>query len=212
MNVTIIGTGKMARALSTRFLEGGHSVSLVGHTPGKADELAEELKSTVKGGGSMAVAKENTVPGEVVFLAIPYTATREVAEKFKDQMAGKIVVDITNPINYQTMETSVEVGSGAEEIAKNLSVTSRVVKGFNTTFATPLTSGQAGGLPLDVFLAGDDTQAKLKVAQLVESGGMKAIDTGPLVRARQLEAIGLLNVAMQAHRGTNFMSVFKVIE
>ena len=210
MNVTIIGTGKMARALSTRFLEGGNHVTLVGHSPGKAEELAEELKNTIKG-GSITAARENTIPGEVVFLAVPFAANQEVADKYRDMLADKIVVDITNPIKFQTMELAIPDSSAAEELAKTLSVTTRVVKAFNTTFATPLTAGQVGGLPLDVFMAGDDAEAKLIVAQLVEAGGMQAVDTGMLVRARQLEALQLLHIAMQAQRNTNFMDAIKVV-
>jgi 8-hydroxy-5-deazaflavin:NADPH oxidoreductase len=212
MKVTIIGTGKMARALSIRLLEGGNQVTLVGHTPGKAEELVAELEKTVKSSGSISSAKGKAITGEVAILAIPYSATTEVTDQFGDQLVGKIVVDITNPINFQTMQSAVENSSGAEEIAKHLSVTSRVVKAFNTTLATPLTSGQVGGLPLDVFIAGDDAQARAIVSELVESGGMRPIDAGPLARARQLEALGLLHIALQSQRNTNFMNAIKVID
>ena len=77
----------------------------------------------------------------------------------------------------------------------------RVVKAFNTTFARTLVAGTVAGQPLDVFIAGDDAAAKATIPQLVEAGGLCAIDTGPLSRARHLEEMGLL--------GTHFMSVWK---
>jgi NADPH-dependent F420 reductase len=212
MNVTIIGTGRMSRAISTRLLEADHHVSYVGHTPEKAEEIVKDMKQTVRGGGNTAVEKGKTFSGEVVILAIPYSAVKEVSEKYHDQLAERIVVDITNPVNYKTMQPATNGTSGAENIASLLPVTSRVVKAFNTIFANVLKNGEAGGLPLDIFIAGDDAQAKAIVSQLIESSGMRAIDTGPLMRARQLEAMGLLNIAMQPLRNTNFMSAFKVID
>lgn len=210
MDVTIIGTGKMARGLSTRLLVGGHSVSLIGHTPGKAESLAAELKPV--GNGRIEVAKDGRIDGEVVFLAVPYSVTKSVILTYHDQLAGKTLVDITNPINYQTMEpASPDNISGAEGLEKMLPETTNVVKAFNTVFSRTLPDAQKAGVPLDVFIAGDNPQAKAKVIQLVESGGMHPIDAGPLARARQLEALGLLHVALQSQINGGFASAIKII-
>ncbi len=211
MNVTIIGTGRMARGISTRLLEGGNKITLVGHTPGKAEALVEELKAAEKSVGSILVANEETLPGEFVFLAVPYPAAAGLVEHYHDELDGKILVDITNPIDYQSMQSLVKDGSAAEELARLAPVTTRVVKAFNTVFAKTLATGQVQGMPLDVFIAADDDDAKLKVMQLVESGRLRGIDVGPLVRARQLEALGILNVAMQSTTKTNFMSAIKLL-
>lgn len=127
-------------------------------------------------------------------------------------MAGKIVVDITNPIDFQTMQPAVEGSSGAEEIAKQQSVISRMVKAFNTTFTTPRTSGQVGGLLLDVFMAGDDREDKAVVIDRITSGGMRAIDTGPLVGARLVEAVGRLQIALQTQRNTYFVHALHTLD
>jgi predicted dinucleotide-binding enzyme len=86
-----------------------------------------------------------------------------------------------------------------------------VVKAFNTTFAQTLVAGTVAGQPLDVFIAGDDAAAKATISQLVEAGGLHAIDVGPLSRARQLEGIGLLGITLQGPLGTQFMSAWKLL-
>jgi hypothetical protein len=117
MDVTIIGTGKMARGISTRLLMGGHHVALAGHTAGKAESLAAELGSIGK--GRIEVIRDGALGGEVVFLAVPYTAAQSVVAAYRDQLKGKVLVDITNPMNFQTLEpTSPDNISGAEGLAK----------------------------------------------------------------------------------------------
>lgn len=81
----------------------------------------------------------------------------------------------------------------------------RVVKAFNTTFAKTLVTGEVAGQTLEVLIAGDDEDAKATVAGLVE-GGMRAIDVGPLRRARMLEQVGLFHMAIQEQIGSGFAS------
>ena len=73
----------------------------------------------------------------------------------------------------------------------------RVVEAFNTTFSGTLVEGQVAGQPLGMLIAGDDEEAKKAVAQLVRDGGLRAIDVGPLERARELEGLRLLGIALQ---------------
>jgi predicted dinucleotide-binding enzyme len=87
----------------------------------------------------------------------------------------------------------------------------RVVKAFNTTFAGTLSEGGVAGEPLDVFVAGDDEEAKAAVSKLVEDGGLRPIDAGPLKRARELEAAGLLHMSIQEPLGTGFGSALKIL-
>jgi hypothetical protein len=100
--------------------------------------------------------------------------------------------------------------SAAEEIAA-ASPAARVVKAFNTTFASVLVAGWAGGMPVDVFLAGDDPGAKAQVAALVSDGGMRPLDTGPLRRSRELEAFQLLHMTMQGPLGLDWASAIKLL-
>jgi predicted dinucleotide-binding enzyme len=133
-------------------------------------------------------------------------------QQYGDRLLGKIVVDITNPVDFSTMSPAVAPGtSGAEEIAKVAPVGARVVKAFNTTFAGTLVAGQVAGQPLDVFIASDDAEAKATISRLVEAGGLRAIDAGPLQRARQLEAVGLLHMALQFTLNTGFQTAVKLL-
>ena len=101
--------------------------------------------------------------------------------------------------------------SAAEEIAKALPTSVKVLKAFNTTYAGVLTQGNLAGQPLDVFIAGDDEQAKTTLAKLVEAGGQRPIDVGPLRRARLLESLGLLSILLQSKQEKPWMTGFKII-
>jgi 8-hydroxy-5-deazaflavin:NADPH oxidoreductase len=203
MQITIIGTGNMARGIGTRALAGGHDVTLVGTEPEKAQALAGELGGSARAGES--------VEGDVVILAVPYAAAAGIVRTYGDQLDGKVVVDITNPVDLNTFEPLQVEGSGAQQIAAAAPGGARVVKAFNTTFAGTLVEGAVSGQPLDVFIAGDDEGAKGTVSQLAESGGLRPVDAGPLVRARELEALGYLHMALQQSLGTGFGSTVKVL-
>lgn len=208
MQVTIIGTGNMARGIATRLLAGGHEVTLLGHEAGKGEELARELSGTVGAG-----AVGDPIAGDVVVLAVPYDAAGPLVQQYGEGLSGKVVVDITNPVDWQTFDGLVTPpeSSAAEEIQKAAPEGARVVKAFNTTFAGTLVEGEVAGQPLDVYVAGDDAGAKETVAQLVRDGGLVAIDAGPLRRARELERLGFLGMTLQQPLGLNFQSAWKLI-
>jgi 8-hydroxy-5-deazaflavin:NADPH oxidoreductase len=206
MDLTIIGTGNMARALATRALAGGHGVTVVG----KDEQHAQEAAASVEGSISTAVTGD-PIDGDVVVLAVYYPDAREAVEQYSDQLAGRVVVDITNPVN-ETFDGLVVPadGSAAQELA-TLAPEARFVKAFNTTFARTLGAGEVSGHALDVLIAGDDEAAKDAVATLARDGGLNPIDTGPLQRARELEAAGLLHMTLQNELGTGFASALKII-
>jgi hypothetical protein len=137
MGETIVGTGRVARDIATRLLAGGHGVTLMGRDPAKAAQLAAELPSAAKRGAVVQTAAlGNPIADDVVFLAIWYPATVEVVQRYGAQFAGKVLVDITNPLNAGFDELAVAADtSAAEEIAKVAPPGTRVVKAFNTTFA-----------------------------------------------------------------------------
>ena len=212
MNVTIIGSGNMARGIGTRFLSGGHNITYMDRQPEKAKAAASEVASRAKGGKAEGVALGTPIKDEIVILAIPYGATGEVIESLGKKLDGKIIIDITNPLNATYSGSAVAPGtSGAQEIAKKLPADATVLKAFNTTFARTLLSGKVDGTPLDVFIAGDAAGPKAKLTQLVEDGGLRAIDAGGLDRAQQLEALGLLGITLQDKMGTGFQSAWKIL-
>ncbi len=206
MDVTIIGTGNMGRGIGTLALAGGHRVTLLGTTPDNAQALAAELSGDVHAG-----TVGDPITGEVVVLAVWYAAVDDVLSTYGDQLDGKVVVDITNPIDPQAFEPlELEAGSVAQEIAQKLPG-ARVVKAFNTTFARTLVQRQVAGQPLDVFIASDDAGAKEVVARLVADGALRPVDAGPLARAHELEALGFLHMVLQEPLGTGFGSTVKVL-
>ncbi len=217
MNITIIGSGNMARGIATRLLSGGHNVTLMDRKLDKAKASADQIASSAKNGAKngakvQGVAIGAPIQDEIVILAIPYGATSDVIENLGAQLAGKTIIDITNPLNATYDDLAVEAGtSAAEEIARELPENTKVFKVFNTIFAQTLLSGQVDGKKLDVFIAGDDAEAKANITQLVNDGGLRAIDAGPLSRARQLEAIGFLGITLQGTLGTSFKSAWKIV-
>src|SRR4051794_28552329 len=206
MEITIIGTGNMARGIATRALAGGHTVTLLGTGSEKAQALADELSGDVRAG-----TVGDPIAGDVVILAIWYQALDAVLGRYGDQLAGKTVIDITNPVDPQTYAPlTLEAGSAAQEIAHK-APGAKVVKAFNTTFAGSLLEGQVAGQPLDVFVASDDEDAKSTVRELAESGGLRVLDAGPLAHARQLEGAGYLHMAIQPGLGGTYASALRIV-
>ena len=207
MKVTIIGAGNMGRAIGTRAVAGGHDVEVVDRDPAEAHRLAGEL-----GGGATAVEPGRELGGDVVVFALYYPTIKDAVREYADKLSGKVIVDITNPVNTETWnDLATPPGtSSAEEVQQLAPEGASVVKAFNTTFAPTLESGEVAGQQLDVLLAGDDEEAKRKVAQLVEDGGLRALDVGPLKRAEQLEQLGFLHIALQEPLQLGFGSTIKI--
>jgi len=210
MNITIIGAGNMARGIGSRFVEGGNAVTIVDTDAAKAQTLAAELSGR-ESGSAVAAALDVAFANPIVVLALPFADARDFASANAAKLTGKIVVDITNPLNatYDGLVTAPGK-SAAEEIAALLPK-SHVVKAFNTTFAGTLVAGVVSGHKLDVLVAGDDAAAKKTIIGLVEAGGLRGIDAGKLDRARQLEGLGLLGITLQGTLGTGFQSAWKLV-
>lgn len=172
--VSIIGSGNMGQAIGALVERGGNTV----------DQVAREATS---------------VAGDIVVLAVPYPALADVASRLGTALEGKTVVDITNPLDFQTFDSLVVPadGSAAQELAALLPK-SKVLKAFNTTFAATLATGKVGENVPTVLIAGDDTDAKSALAEIVTAGGLNAVDAGALKRARELEALGFLQLTLAA--------------
>ncbi len=213
MNVTVLGTGNMARAISSLRLAGGNNVTLVGRDPEKSAAAVQELAHYAANGSRItATSYDGTIADHVVINTIWYPVSLEVLSKYGSHLNGKILVDISNPLNQTYDDLVTPPGSSAaEEIARTLPAEVKVLKAFNTTYAGVLTQGNLAGGPLDVFIAGDDEQAKATLAKLIEAGGQRPIDVGPLKRARLLESLGLLSILLQTRQEKPWMTGFKII-
>jgi 8-hydroxy-5-deazaflavin:NADPH oxidoreductase len=200
-SISIIGLGNMAGALAGRALAGGNAVEIIGRDQAKAKELAAALGGATVGTAGAAPA------GDIVILAVPYASAAAVVSEYGDALNGKVIIDITNPVSPDFKGFVTPDGSsGAQEIAKAVPAGAHVVKAFNTLFSHVLAAGPADGRPLDVFIAGDDAQAKARVSAFIESLGLRPMDTGQLPMARALENVGLLEMGLVAHsvKHTNF--------
>jgi 8-hydroxy-5-deazaflavin:NADPH oxidoreductase len=208
MNVTIIGTGNMARGLGKRLIAGGHDVTVLGKETADAEQVVNEIGGD---GSAKAGQSGDELADEVVVLAVYFPDATAAVEQYADALSGKVLVDITNPVN-ETMDGLVTPpdGSAAQELAERAQG-ARVVKAFNTTFAGTLGEGRVADHALDVFIAGDDDEAKATVSMLVEDGELRPVDVGPLKRARELEAAGLLHMGVQETLGTGFGSALKIV-
>jgi predicted dinucleotide-binding enzyme len=186
--VSILGTGNMGTAIASIVEKSGHAVE--------------------RFNGSDT---DKSLTGEIVILAVPYPAVREVIAQRGEQLAGKVVVDITNPLNFDTFDSLVVPAdsSAAAEIAAALP-TSTVLKAFNTNFAATLASGTVGDVATTVLIAGDDTDAKAQLAEILTAGGLSALDAGALRRARELEALGFLQLTLAAGDKINWTGGFAV--
>ena len=197
-SISIIGLGNMASALADRALAGGNSVEIIGRDAAKAKQLAGSLDGATVGAAGTAPA------GDIVILAVPYASAAAVVSEYGDALHGKVIVDITNPVTPDfTGFVTPDGSSGAQEIAKAAPAGAHVVKAFNTLPCDVLAAGSVEGRPVDVFIAGDDAQAKARVSVFIESLGLRPMDAGQLPMARALENVALLQLGLVAHSVKN---------
>jgi predicted dinucleotide-binding enzyme len=186
-SITLIGTGNMARAIGMLAVAGGNSVEVMGRDRSKAVDLAKTL------GGSATTGAWGAVPaGDIVITALLYDGVVPVVAEYGDALAGKVIVDISNPFNatFDGLAHS-EATSIAQEVAKAAPAGASVVKAFNTIFRGVLERGRP-----DVFIAGDDAQAKAGVGTFIRSLGLRPLDVGGLRIAHWLEGMGVVTVGL----------------
>jgi predicted dinucleotide-binding enzyme len=187
-SISIIGSGNMTSAIGALALKGGNTVEIIGRDAAKTAALAKEL-----GDGASPGTWGAPPAGDIVVLAVLFDSAVPVVSHFGDALADKIIVDITNPFNpTATGLATPDDTSNAQLIAEAAPASAHVVKAFNTIFRDVL----AAGGPLDVFMAGDDAQAKASVTVFVESLGLRPRDVGDLSMAHWLEGAGLLSVGL----------------
>jgi 8-hydroxy-5-deazaflavin:NADPH oxidoreductase len=200
--ISIIGSGGMAAAIGGLAAKAGHTVEVMSRDAAKARALAEQV-----GAGATTGTFGAAPAGDIVILAVPYAAVLDVVKQYGEELAGKLLVDITNPIKSDfTGFLTPEDSFGAQEIAKAAPANADIVKAFNTQFSHVLAAGPVEGHPLDVFIAGDDAQAKARVSAFIESLGLHPMDAGQLPMARTLEHACMLTLGLLTHsvKHTNF--------
>ncbi|MEV7619163.1 NAD(P)-binding domain-containing protein [Microbacterium sp. NPDC089321] len=203
-SISIIGSGKMGAAIAEVATRAGAAVQIIKRSTTSPSAARDGFDYGVMG---------DELTGELVVLAVPYGAYPGILHHYRDQLSRKVVIDISNPIDFSTYDrlTSPADSSTAAELAKMLPEGSAVVKAFNVNLGETLTTGTNGTTTTTVLYAGDYAEAKIAVAQLIEGAGMRAVDAGPLTRARELEAMGFLQILMAALGKTRYESGFTLL-
>jgi 8-hydroxy-5-deazaflavin:NADPH oxidoreductase len=192
MNIAILGTGNMAQGLASNLAKAGYAIILGSRDAAKAKDVAKTIGGRVSADSVKAAAAKS----DVVILAVPYAAAAAtIAEA--GGLAGKTIIDITNPLTADYSGLTIgHTTSAAEEIQK-LAPNAKVVKAFNTIFASVLqAAGKAAGKPATVFIAGDDAEANKAVGDLAAKIGFVPLQSGKLAAARYLEPVAGLNIAL----------------
>ena len=193
MKVAIIGAGNVGKALTTTFTRAGHDVTLAAANPEHAREAADALGANAAQSNAEAVSD-----ADLVILAVPATELGDIASNLERELTGKVVVDVSN---RPTPDPTGPGTSIAEELQVRLPK-SRVVKAFNTLFASRQADPVVAGVPVDGFVAGDDEQAKTEVLDVLDGLGFRPVDAGPLAAARTLEGMAWLNINRNMNGGT----------
>jgi predicted dinucleotide-binding enzyme len=193
--ISIIGSGNMASAIGTRAAKHGHTIELMSRNTAKAQALADQI-----GKGATVGTFGARPAGDIVIVAVLYGGALDVVAQYGDALAGKILVDITNPFNADASGLVTSAGNSAsQQIAAAAPEGTSVVKAFNTIFSGVLGDDK----PVDAFFAGDSAEAKAQVAAFLESMDMRPLDAGGLEMTHVLEWAGILLVGL-ASNGAGF--------
>jgi 8-hydroxy-5-deazaflavin:NADPH oxidoreductase len=194
-----------ARALASSFIRAGHRVTLTASNPDNARAAASQTGAQAGDSNQQAAAG-----AEVVVLAVQYPIVDAVLAEAGDALNGKVLIDTTNRVDPADPGSVLDGTSAAEQIQARVPG-AKVVKAFNTAFAFRQADPVVDRVALDGYLAGDDDQAKQTVSELVGSIGFRPVDVGPLVMARALEALALLNIMLQIRNNWPWQAGFKLV-
>lgn len=199
MKLAVIGSGNMGKSIGKWAGQAGYEVIFSAKNPEHARDAAKAAGKNSKSGTLAEAVKM----ADMVLLAVPHTAVKEILPEIKPFMKGKVLIDLTNPLNSDF--TGLSLGfttSAAEEIQKSLP-DAKVVKAFNTVFASIFASQNPSlkGSKVAIFYASDDKEGKEKVAELITKMGLDAVDCGPLKASRDLEPLAFLNISLGYSQG-----------
>jgi 8-hydroxy-5-deazaflavin:NADPH oxidoreductase len=198
MKIAVIGAGNVGGALGKLWAAKGHEIVFGVPDPksGKLAALIGEIGGRAQGAG----VAEAAAFAEVIVLATPWSKT-EAAIRAAGPLAGKILVDCTNPLAPDLSGLVLGTDSSAGEAIARWAPGARVVKAFNTIGAANFADPRFGATAASMFIAGDDAAAKATVARLAAELGFEPVDTGPLLAARWLEPLAMLWIHLAFKQG-----------
>jgi 8-hydroxy-5-deazaflavin:NADPH oxidoreductase len=212
--IAIIGaTGNMGSAISKSLSIGNYRLLLKSTSKEDLEVLVREIKGKHPGADieTAVCPTEASWEADIIILAVPYEAEKEIAEKIREVANQKTVISIANPLNntYDGLVTAPDT-SAAEELQKLLP-NSKVVKAFNTTFAADFSSAVIDGKQVDAFIAGNDEDAVQTVSKLVSTAGFNPIIAGELSVSRTLEGMQLLLIRLGMKFNYNWLAGWKIL-
>jgi 8-hydroxy-5-deazaflavin:NADPH oxidoreductase len=208
MSIGIVGAGNMGRSIATQLAKTGERVLLADSVADKATDAVAEIAA---GDGVSAAGIDEVLATEVVILALWYPGTAEFAREHAQELKGKVVVDVSNPLDASWIRLATDPSTSSAELLAEALPKSRIVKAFNTTTAPVLSDGQVEGVPLDVFVAADDDGAKSRVSELVHAAGLRAIDAGRLDNARMLERLTAFQIELSQRYDLDLRLALKIL-
>jgi 8-hydroxy-5-deazaflavin:NADPH oxidoreductase len=212
--IAVIGaSGNMGSAISKSLSKGANRLLLFANEKEKVDALVQDIKSSNSAADIEALEcpKDASWEADVIILAVPYQAEREITGEIKEVANQKIVISIANPLNetYVGLVTAPDT-SAAEELQKLLP-NSKVVKAFNTTFAADFSTPVIDSKQVDAFVAGNDEEAVNTASELVKTAGFNPIVAGDLSVSRTLEAMQLLLIQLGVKYNYNWLAGWKIL-
>jgi predicted dinucleotide-binding enzyme len=206
MKIAIIGTGNLGTTLGKMWAEKDHMIMFGSRDPQKAKKLANSIGSNTSGGTYEEAARF----GDIVILAVPWSAAKESIKNAGD-LNGKILVDSTTTVAPHLGGTLIQViPSAAEKVAK-WAVGAHVIKAVNTIGVESLNKLLFGSQQASLFICGDNLGAKSKVKQLGIELGFDVIDVGPLINARLVEPLAMLWIELAYNQGMGTDIAFKLL-
>lgn len=190
-DIAVIGTGMMGGALGTRLGSAGHRIIYGSRDPGKA--RVKQLLAQSGEAASASTQIEAARAADIVIIAVPWKAVESVARSLRNELGGKIVIDVTNAqalAEDGLPEMVVETSGG--EMVQGWLPDARVVKAFNTVGFHVVTDPERTKGPVTVPIASDHSNAKAAVRRLAEQIGFETMDAGPLRLSRTLERLSVL--------------------
>ena len=212
--IAVIGaSGNMGSAISKSLSKGNYRLLLFSNEKEKIEALVNEIKNSHAAADLEALEcpTDASWEADVIILAVPFQAEKELAEKIREVANQKIVISIANPLNetYNDLVTTPDT-SAAEELQKLLP-NSKVVKAFNTTFAADFSTPVIDGKQVDSFIAGNDEEALQTISELVTTAGFNPIVAGDLSVSRSLEAMQLLLIRLGMKYNYNWLAGWKIL-
>lgn len=208
--ISIIGTGKVGGSLARAFIDAGYPVVL-----GSRDPSTDRVKELLEDLGEQATAAsllEAAATGEVIILAVPWGAVPSALAAADEGIAGKVLIDATNPIAWEDDGAYHVARPSGAEVVQELVPAARVVKAFNTLGYEQINDPMFGDHQADLVIVGDDDEAKRVVDEIATTLGMRPLDAGPLRNAAITERLAMLWLALSEHSGMGRDITFKILE